>query len=73
MKLKKHRHECDYKRWFLLIPLQEIFKILGCVMNRQGKTLDALEDRMAISQQGLLERSLTVETMTKIKRLRPKL
>ena len=25
-------------------PFEENFKILGCVMNRQGKTLDAIED-----------------------------
>ena len=27
-------------------PLKEKLKILGCVMNRQSKTLDAIEERM---------------------------
>ena len=27
-------------------PYEEKFKILGCAMNRQGKTLDAIEERM---------------------------
>ena len=34
-------------------PFEEKFKILGCAMNRQGKTNDALEERM---QSGLMER-----------------
>ena len=33
--------------------LEEHFKILGCVMKRQGKTLDASD---AICKQGVLER-----------------
>ena len=28
------------------LPFEDKFKILGCVMNRQGKTLDASEERM---------------------------
>ena len=28
------------------LPLEEEFKILGCMMNRQGKTCDAVEEIM---------------------------
>ena len=36
-------------------PLEETFKILGCVMNTQGKTLDAIEERMQSANKAFWE------------------
>ena len=33
-------------------PFEEEFRILGCVMNRQGKTCDAVEERMQSANTG---------------------
>ena len=37
-------------------PFEAEFKILGCAMNRRGRTQDAIEERIAICEQALLER-----------------
>ena len=37
-------------------PFEAEFKILGCAMNRRGRTQDALEERIAICEQVSLER-----------------
>ena len=34
---------------------EERFKILGCAMNRQGKTLDAVEERMPSANKSLMD------------------
>ena len=36
-------------------PFEDEFKIRGCMMNRQGKTCNAVEERNAFSKQSLLE------------------
>ena len=39
----------------LQISLEDEFKILGCAMNRQRKTYDAVAEKNAVSKQRLLE------------------
>ena len=34
-------------------PFEDKFKILGCAMNRQGKTCDAVEERMQSASKAL--------------------
>ena len=36
-------------------PFEDEFRILGCVMNRQGKTCDAVEERMRSASKAFLE------------------
>ena len=58
----------------LQIPCEDKFKILGCAMNRQGKTFDAVEERMqsadkAIWKDILIYRSKDVPWKTTCQRL----
>ena len=43
-------------------PFEDTFKILGCAMNRQGKTCDAVEERMQSANKAFWKDSLTFKS-----------